>query len=49
MKTLRQWKWVLLEKLNDILPRLDLPGFTREQAKREYLRAVEVPVSYALP
>ncbi len=37
-------------KLKDILPRLDFLGFTREQAKREYLRAVktcldESPVS----
>jgi len=29
-------------KLKDILPRLDLLGFTHEQVKPEYLRAVEV-------
>jgi hypothetical protein len=29
-------------KLKDILPRLDLHGFTHKQVRQEYLRAVEV-------
>ncbi len=31
-----------VRKLKNVLPRLDLLGFTRDQAKLEYLRAVEI-------